>query len=311
MDWNTPRTEEGLQRVLRQLEACQAGDDKIELGNGLLALAFLVKWVRSDTAQSPFVRSHELSLEAVEAFRQAGDERGQVRALVSASAMADPKTKEEMLGEAERLADSVSEEYYVALVLITRARSSALSDEERSSGLFWKALEIYRRTDNRHGQAQCLFSLSLGVGTSAEKRDYALEAARLNRELGNFDEASRCVSIALMNAEEIAPLVDLEDLVQEGLQDALNAGDRSQEGYLYGKLAMIEAARGHEEEADKYRRWAAEIEDADGLTPLERWKNNIEMTKMMIAMAKTQGHQEAAKGFREELKRLKLDKPKS
>jgi hypothetical protein len=117
--------------------------------------------------------------------------------------------------------------------------------------------------------------------------------------------------IAMMNAEEFEPLGELESLAREGLQDALDAGDRGNEGHFYGKLAAVVAAKGQFEEAAKYQRWAADLRDADGLTPLERWTGEVEMTKTMIAMAKTQGHKDAAKLFQDELKRLRASKPKS
>lgn len=310
-DWNVPRTEEGLQQVLHGLERCRAASNLVEVGNGLLALSFLVKWVRSDTSQPPFVRSHELALEALEAFRQARDVKGQVRALVAATAMTDPGTRESLLSEAASLAEEIGDEDCVAMVLAAKARGLALADREQASELQRRVLEIYRRTGNERGIAQCLFSLSIGSGTSAEKRDCAVEAARLYREMREPAEAARCVMIAMMNAEEIEPLGELESLAREGLQDALDAGDRGDEGHFYGKLAVVVAAKGQFEEAAKYQRWAADLRDADGLTPLERWKGEVEMAKMMIGMAKTQGHKDAAKLFQDELKSLKASKPKS
>jgi tetratricopeptide (TPR) repeat protein len=281
----------------------------VETGKGLLELSFLVKWVRSDTAQPPFVRSQELAMQALDLFREAGNDEGKVRALVTASAMVDPSTKANMLSEAESLAESLGEENLVAMVLAARARGIAMSDRARAAELHRQALDIYRTTGNKRGQAQCLFSLALVDGDSAEKRDCAIEAARMYRAMGDRGEASRCVSIALMNAEEIQPITDLEGLVREGLEDSLTAANRRQEGHFYSKLGLIALAKGNVEEADKYQRWSKDLEAADGLTPHERWENDVEMTKTMISIAKTQGNQDAAKMFQDELKRLKASKP--
>jgi tetratricopeptide (TPR) repeat protein len=310
VDWDMPRTEEGLQEALRQLETCRAAGDDIEVGKGLLALSYLVKWVRSDTLESPFVRSHELAIEALEAFRRADNVAGQVRALIAATAMTDPQTRESLLAEAEELARRTGDDNDPARVLAARARSLALTDRKRAAEMHRQTLEIFRRTGNERGQAQALFSLAIGEGTSEEKRDFALEASRLHREQGNPEEAARCAMIAFMNAEEIQPLCDLEALARQGLNDAQSAGDRGQEGHFYSKLALIAADQGRYEEAEKHRRWASELQEADGLTPLERWENEVGMTKTLIAMAKEQGNPSAIAMFKEELKRLKAEKPR-
>lgn len=307
--WEVPRTEEGLQQVLDRLEECRATNDDIEIGNGLLKLSYLVKWVRSDTAKPPFERAHELALQALEAFRRAKNIEGEIRALVAATAMADLASRQSMLTEAERLAETVEDENYKAMVLAAKARSIGLRDEKQKSELSQRALEMFKRTGNERGQAQCLFTLSIGSGTSAEKRDYAIEAASIYRKLNEPKEAGRCMTIAFMNAEGIQSLADLQPLAELGLQDALAAGDLMQEGRFCGKLARIFEARGLYEEAARYSQRAAGLENADGMTPLERWESNVETTEMMVSMARTRGNQKAAKAFREELKRLRATKP--
>lgn len=308
--WDAPRTEEGFQKILLQLQRCRAEGNDVEIGNGLLALSYLVKWVRSDTEASPFVRAHELSLEALEIFRRAENANGQIRALINATVMADPKTREEMLAEAENLAERTGDENIVASVLAAKARKLGLSDRPQAEVLQQRVLAIYRRTGNKAGQANSLFSLSILEGTSEQKRDYALEAASLYREMGDYGQAARTMSIALMNATEIQPLVELEDLVRQGLQNALDSGEHCLEERFYNDLAFISAAKGQVEEAAKYRRWAQDIQDSDGLTPLERWKEDIEMTKMIISMSKVSGSKDAVDTFKMELKRLKASKPK-
>lgn len=309
-DWEFPQTEEGLQACLRRLETAQTAGDHAEIGYGLLALAFLVKWVRSDTALPPFVRAQELQEQAIEEFRQSGDKKGLAGALVSGSGMIDPGTRERRLEEAERLAEEIGDDDLRASVIAGRARALALSDRDGATLLHREALEIYRRTGNQAGQARCLFGLSISEGTAEEKRDFALEGARLYRETGDPGMASKCAWLALMNAEQIEPLASLEGLVREGLKDAQDAGKHSQERSFYEKLALIAVATGRHEEAERYRRWANEIQESDGLTPLERWKGQVAMTKTMIGMVKAQGQKEAVKEFQAELKRLKAAKPK-
>jgi hypothetical protein len=309
-EWEAPRTEAGFQKVLNRLEECRGAGDLVETGNGLLQLSFLVKWVRSDTDQAPFDRSQALALEALEIFRAAEDKKGQVRALIAAIPMANAITRDRMLSEADKLSEAIGDESLIAMTVSARARALAFSDRVTANDLHHRALEIYRRTENRKGLARTLFSLSIGEDGRAQKRDYAIEAAQIYRALGEPSDASRCMMIAMMNAEEIDPMVELEGLAREGLQDALNAGKRTIEKYFYDKLAMIADSKGEIEEAEKYRRWANDLQDSDGLTPYERWENNVEMTKLMIAAFKTQGNREEAKKFQEELKRLKRSKPR-
>lgn len=311
MDWDVPETEEGLQQVLLQIDQCRSAGDLVETGNGLLALAHLVKWVRSDTNAPPFARARELALEALALFREAGHEKGKLRALIVASPFVDPSAQENLLSEAEAIASKLGDEKTMADVLSARARTLAMSDRPQAEELYRRVLGIYRRIGDVGGQARTLFGLAIGEGTAEEKLLFAREAAGLYRSLGDRKHASMCISIALMNAEEVQPLTELEGLVREGLEDAQASGNRSQEAHFYQKLALISLANGQLEEAERYRRWAKDLDDADGLTPLERWEFAVDMTKSMVAMAKTQGNKEAVKLFREELKRLKAEKPKS
>ena len=308
--WDVPQTEEGLRDVLRRIDECRAAGEENELGKGLLALSHLVKWVRSDTDQVPFARSHELAMEALELFRRTQDEKGQVRALIAATPMAGPQ-QDQFLAEAELLAGGIGDEDLLGSVVWAKARATGLSDRERSAALNNQALGIFRRTGNLGGQAGCLFSLSIQLGTSAEKREFALESAKLYREIGRLKDASRSMSIALMNAEEIDPPAELEKLVLQGLKDSRDSGYGSQEAMFCEKLAKLAAAQGRFGEAADLHRRAKEAEPDDGLTPFERWENDVEMTKSIIALAKAQGSKEAETMFREHLKELKAQKPKA
>ncbi|HLO97568.1 MAG TPA: hypothetical protein VK171_03135 [Fimbriimonas sp.] len=309
-DWEVEQTEAGLQQVLQKLQECRAAGDLVETGYGLLALSYLVKWVRSDTNSPPFVRSQELALEALKTFRQTSDKIGLLNSLIVASAMTDPTTRETYLTEAESIALELGDENKLAAVIAARARGLALSDRKAAAVLHHRALEIYRRTGNTTHQAQCLFALSITDDSAEERHDYALEAAQLFRSVKDPAMAAKCVQLALMNAREFTPLGDLEDLAKQGLQDALAAGERGFPWTMYRQLSAIAAAKGNLEEMHQYRQLADEAEAMDGLTPFERWQLDVELTKQMIKTAKDQGDTEMVTEFKKMLKELKSDRPK-
>lgn len=299
-----------MRLTLQQIQAFRESGNDGELGYGLLALAFLVKWVRSDTEKDPFQRAHELSLEALNIFRGTNDKRGQVKALISASSLAPPFGKKPFLDEAEALAKEIDDERLYASVMAARARSLGLSDQRTAIQLQQKALEIFRRVGDKQQQAQSLFSLAILSDVANKKRDMALEAAQINRDISAPSNASRCMFIAMMNAEEVTPLVELEELAKQGLDDAQRAADHDQESMWYGKLAQIAIAKGLPEDVKKYRRWESDLQASDGLTPLERWERDVESTKSFIALASTVGNTEMEKCFKSELKILRTNKPK-
>ena len=293
--------------MLTQLQAARAEGDLEETGNGLLALAHLVKWVGSDTNQDGFTRSHDLATEALECFRQAGSDRGQVRALVAASAMHPNGT--EMLEEAERTADRLGDLDLQASVVAARARAAGLRDRTEAVRLHQRALDLFRQTENLVGQANALFGLAIAQSDSAEQVAAAKAAAKAYREAGDYANAARSGQIALSFDEGEESLENREATAKQGLADAQRAMATSLEQAFYEKLALIAAEKGDQGEAETYRRWATELQDSDGLSPLERWQEQVDLTKWMIETAKAQGHEEMAKAFRAELKRLRADKP--
>lgn len=307
--WDVPRTEEGLQRLLTLLSEARAARDEATEGRILLALAFIVKWVRSDNDESPFERSHTLALQALEIFRRLGDASGQISALLSAAPFEPRDSSAAMLAQAQQLAAESGNDFEIARVLSARARQMGLVDRAQAKLLTKEALAIFRALGNAGGAAGCLFSLSIADGTPAENREYALEAAKLYREAGNRNEAGHAVMIALMNAKEPGEVVSLEPHIKEALEDAQTTGDRHTEGQCYGYLAQVAEAKGDAEEAAKYLRWKGDLKDSDGLSPLERWRENMAMSKTMIAMAKRMGNKDMGRMFQDELRRLKRNKP--
>lgn len=306
--WNAPRTEEGLQKMLAALADARAAGDEATAGYALLELAFLVKWVRSDNDEDPFARSHTLAKEALAIFRKTGDTRGQISAILLAVPFEPPSQRDRMLADAQRLAEESGDQGDLARVIAARARQTAFADAQLARKLQREALDIFRTLNHLSGMANCLFSLAI-IGEDADvKRMSGLEAARLYRELGESGEAARAVILALGNCPEPADLVQLESEAQRALAEAQTDGDRGLEGQCYGYLAEIAEANGDMDRGATYLRWKRDLAESDGLTPMERWREEIAMTKTIVALAKKSGNLETLDAMKAELKRLKAAK---
>jgi hypothetical protein len=308
-DWNLPETEEGIRRAQEQIEQCRREENYAELGNGLLALGFLVMWVHSDNELSPPMRRQQLALMALDAFRLAGDLKGQVRALIDAIPLADRESKIRMLDEADALATAHGDENLIAMSLAARARAPGVVDRQTAEKLHRQALEMFRRTGNRSGQARCLFSLCLGIGHSREKKEQALEGAQLYHEIGNRREAQHCMMLALLNSEEIDPVETQEKLARDGLRMAEEAGSKGKEALFCCRLASILVRAGKIEEAQAFQARTDKADEEAGVSLEERWDNRVSMMKSAVCISKQLGNTEAAKLFRAELKRVKAEKP--
>ncbi len=304
-----PQTEEGLQKLLVHLAAARQAGDDAAVGKALLKLAYLVKWVRSDNHEPPFERSHTLALEALEVYRRIDDPAGQVSALIAAAPFELGPEQTGQLDEAELLAAGLADDLLSARVLAARARHLGLVDRDRAKVVALQALELFRSVGNASGQIGIMFSLAILPGERSEKRAFATEGGRLCRDEGDFERGSKLLYLAGMNSEP-SELGDLEPLNLEILKLAQDAGDRFAERDLYKNLAEISEAKADVEAAARYIRWHAELEESDGLTPLERWEHNVAMTKMLIAMGKRSGSQETVKMFEEDLAQLKKQRPK-
>lgn len=306
-DWKVPQTQEGMQKLLAMIEEARGSADYRELGYGLMELANLVKWVPG--VPNAFQESTRFGLEAISSFRHTDDRFGLAKALVRTVDMFDRAGTLARLAEAETIAAELGDQAVMAMVLAAKGRSLAASDPIQARAATEQALTSYRAIDDKVGQARCLFSLAITGDDSSTKFERAIEAAGLFEASGLLDDAARSLSIALMNAQRTQGLDVQEAVTQRGLKLAQTSGNRSLEQGSYKALARIATEKGDFESAHKYLRWHDELQDADGITPTERWKHNIEMTKMMISVAKAQKNPDMIKGFQDELKRLKSQKP--
>ena len=308
--WKVPQTETGLRTLLERIEERRTAGDEAAVGRGLLALAFLVKWVRSDNDEPPFQRAMTLADEALAIFRRLGDARGTLAALTETSAFMPPEESDARLAEAGEIAERLDDEIARADVLRARSRAMGNRDRAEATRLAKAALEIYRRHDRKTAAAACLFSLSIQDGTKEEKHAAAVESALLYREAGRPRDAARSATLAVMNGEGFMAWTDLEPLVRQGLADALAGVDMGTEGIFWGHLAKVCAAKGDlpgEQEAMERQK---ALKENDGLDAKARRRLDIDMTKQMIEMSRIQGDTEAVAAFEAELRRLKTRRPR-
>lgn len=301
-----PQTEEGLQSALVALAAARENGDPVAEGWLLLDLAQLVKWVRSDNDESPFERAHTLACEAVAVFRSNGDNRGLTRALCSASPFASPKDRKSMLAEAERLARELDDRGEVARVISTQSRILAMSDRAKAVELTQEALAIYRDLDDAGGMGGCLFSLSIQLEDSSDKRGCAVGAYECYSRVGKWDDAARVLSVAKWNCATDQERLDLEPMLRTALENVTKDSCRWS---CARELAEIEAIKGNTEGVAHYQ---AIVEEADAMecrTPLEKWETDLTFTQMLIQTCKRTGNKEALQLFKDELLKLRKQKP--
>jgi tetratricopeptide (TPR) repeat protein len=304
----TNLTEEDFQAVLAERELFLSQGDELGYANCLLTLSHVVKWVRSDNGEMPFMRARTLALEALPIMRRLADGKGTIWALLQAVPFSPPVEIQAMFEEAMSIAREMGDERERARVLNRMAANLGLSDKEKALALQLQSLEIYERLGNVGGQATCLFSLAVLEKDDGIAYEYAKRSAELSRSSGSFDEAARATSLALMYWPDGGDLSEKRALAENGLKDAQEAGKRSLEGGYYRHLAEISAQQGNFDEAEQFRRWEKDIEEADGLTPDERKQNELDFTKQMAKLAKSMGNKGAASMFGSRARELKKSK---
>lgn len=307
--WDVPQTEAGLQTLLARLEESRAAGNEGDVGYGLLALARLVVWTRSDNDEPPFARAGTLATEAIGIFRCANDEKGLLLALRAPASFLGREEVDRRLDEAMEIAERLGDEREIARTLAARGRAMGIRDRAEATRVNTEALRRFRKIGDAAGQAGCLFSLCIGLGKSEEKYAFAKEASDLYRALGNLKMAVKCAMLAVMNGEEFVPWVEMEPLVRQGLADAIASIDAGMEAIFYGHLAKIANAKGDMKEAAEYLRRQASLKTDDGLSPTERRRREIDTTKMLLETSKASGNVEGIELWTKELKRLRRRRP--
>ena len=297
-------TESDLQQVLAERDVCLAAGDRLGYAKALMVLEHVVKWVRSDTEEPPFVRSQKLALEALEVFRAEGDAAGQVDALCHSMAFDPPDIRNRKMDEALQLAESLDNQRLIAHVLSTKARAAALTNKAEAMELNRRVLAIYKSLDMPAGVGQILFSMAIASTESDEiKWEYARQSAAAFKEAGRPRDALRSTVIALMEGEGAVDPQLLKEEAMAGLALAQAVGETQKEMTFYAYLSRICIALGDPVEAAKYHRWHHEMESADGLTDKERERQRKREAREIAALAKSMGHHELAKALAQPPKR--------
>lgn len=307
--WDVPQTEAGLQTLLARLDESRAEGNERAVGYGLLALAWLVKWVRSDNDEPPFVRALTLTNEALAIFRRIGDTRGQLAALQETSIFLSPEEVDRRHDEAMRLTEEIGEEMARGRTLAARARTMGSRDLKAAVRYGREALAIFLRHDAKKPAAAALLGLAIHLENRQEKYAAALESARLYREVGESLHAGRSAVVAVMYGESFLSWPEMAPVVRQGLADALAGADSVSERILYKHLARVAAAEGNPDEAAGFLdRWRA-LDESDG-TPRERWQHDVRIVRTLLAASRASGNLQGVQAFRQELRRLRRRRPR-
>jgi hypothetical protein len=295
--WDAPQSEFGLMTLVSRLTEQRRAGNAIEVGKGLLALARLVVWVRSDNDEPPFSRAETLSREALEVFRKAGYVPGQVAALRAVAKFESPQSGGKMLDEAMRLATELGDRLEVARTIAAQARQAAFADPARSRAMQQEALQIFEELQDAGGQAGCHFALAISPPSPEERIYHGLQAARWHRQSGDLNHAAKSVLLITMFETDPQQLLALEPELWRAVADAQAAMSRSDEASLYAKLAEIATIKHDTEAAARLRLWAEDIRSSDGLSEDERRALDARMAAEVGRLAAKTGNEELAKIF--------------
>ena len=305
MQWTHPKTEEGLLATIRQIEECRHSGAMDELGNGLLAMSFLVKWVGSDNLEPPFERSRTLALEALEVFTSIGHRKGECRALRQSVPNSSPEQQQEFFARATLIAEELGDDAEVARTLAARARATLRSNRAEAEQLLRSALEIFQELGDRIGEASTHFSLVSCVSASEEKYTNGVSAFEAYRQCGVPDDAVKALVLAMHYGSMCEPRPELESLLEQGVELATSIDDHSSMASFYVHLALLESERGDSDKAQRYLDLQAESRSArEQANEIDERNSLMKTLKKMIDALEIEGDQAGAAEFRQQLELL-------
>lgn len=316
--WGKPATEDEYALTLRQVEEHRLAGDLKEYGYGLLTLARMELQLLFKVPEATLANSRQHTLQAVDAFRQAGHMPGLIQALVATEVYEkyenSPK-KNVLVQEAATLAAELEDEFLIAVTAEAMARQmfredgAEKCDLNRARELLQKALAIFRKLGHQEGQANCLHGLILCETDVALCRDYSYEAAQLERTGGEFKCAWFSLCSAFMFASVVQPLTELEYLAYEQMELAELSGNIRKVRMAHQTFALIEFAKGNRKRAEEHVwQWCAH-EYERKLTRYERWQLDVEKFETLLNLAKTARNRTAKLIYKKELARLEAEKP--
>jgi len=261
--WDVPETLQGVQTVRARIDECVAGGDEVEAAWGALALSRLVKWAPWDENGFQVGRSVPLAEWALEVFRRHDEKTGianALRASVIFKTQAETRSK---LDEAERLAREAGNETELALTWAAKARTPWWNPEEKED-YNQRALEVFRRIGDDLRAATTLFSMGIS-NQGSEGFDYALESARIFRDLGKHADSARSFSMASHRLPDKNNLRLRRSIADQGSAEARASEKPDLERLFAFEYAEIGVLEGRSDELQAF----LEIRRAKELAPEE------------------------------------------
>ncbi len=233
---------------MKSLTCARQRDDKHAIGNVLLALSNNLLW-HSPPETLEWDDCDAMVAEAMECFRQIGDERGIAKCLRAQSQY------DESLEICRRIDDRGG---VVDSLLGLASWNCFAKESEKMIAQCDEALAIARALENKEVLADVLRAVGIHRSDAADRREIFLEAVRLYREL---DQRRPCAETLMICAAICCD--DDQDLAEQLWQDARSLWqvlrEPGNEATCLDHLADIAAARADQQRADTLRAQSREL----------------------------------------------------
>lgn len=236
----------------KSLELARTKRDARATGRALLALADNAMWFLPPGASNAFELREQLAKQALEIFRQLGDEKGIADALWMVAASDDGPASGPLLEESLAIYRRIDDLVGISRTLFQLGNRSLLTgDAELGAELKSEGLEIARQSGDKAQIAHGLFSRGIGFeGSNRDRRALFEEAQAIFRELGRKGDLARSLQVCAELACDDDELERRESYLTEALEVSRQLDCDYLSAISLTGLAKIARARGDEARAE-------------------------------------------------------------